>query len=608
MPEVFKIKRFFLSLMFVAMTASSFAQVSLLPEHQIIIDEITVMRDFKNENRWYYVPQRPVLLEKAPGNSKDPKPAFQLLTYQSKKDEEFYEGGMLQFSISMKIDEKNRLKILKKLKSKVGYKKAPLLSLVPLPFKLADATIYDAEGKYLTRKPQAPGLAPAYVTGALPFQIQLDKFGAQLYSALVNKENSGVGVLTTLTYDGIIPPAGFKVTVDWDQTYKNFSKNNKLRVAFGNMFSGVEVGVGVSKEKIRKELLSNECIKVESLANEKFTQKDIDKYLDPILTRIYSEMIDKIKAPAEIDPSKNDEENSLEKCFFPLRVETSVVLKDIKKVRKGKETIVLNHISTVTRKTACGSFIGINDYPESIKSKLIRSMPLNSWASAYLMLPAVNNAPDMHLNSVTMTANVVDSKGKPIATLNDTARWSPQNPDFWKNKDGENVGSLKFPLLALFKKHNNKIEEIRKEYQFKVEVNISQKLRNMNSINITYNTPLFNGDLPLAAPVDLVENFVVDVSALTFGKQDLKKVKLVFTEDRNKMEYSFSAKKSEDRSVVFIIKSPKHSKKQEKILPKITFDSRNKRNIPWEHNGKDMRKMDSYLMLFDSDWQKEDSN
>lgn len=606
MPAVFKIKRIFFSLIFAAISVSSFAQVSLLPEHMEVIDEVTVMRDFKNENRWYYVPQKPVLLEKAPEDAKDPKPAFQLLTYQSEQDEKLYEGGMLQFSISMKIPEKSRLNILKRLKTKVGYKKAPLISLAPLPFKLADATIYDAEGKYLTRKPQAPGLAPAYVTGALPFQIQLDKFGAQLYSALVDKQNAGVGVLTTLTYDGIIPPAGFKVTVDWDQTYKHLSKNNKLRIAFSSILSGFEVGV--SKEKISKELISNECIKVESLTNEKITQSEIDKYLEPILSRISAEMIDKIKAPMEIDPSKQKDENSLEKCFFPFRVESSLVLKNIKNVRKGSEVITLNQITTVTRKTACGSFIGINEYPESIKPSLIRTMPLNSWASAFLMLPAINNAPDMHLNSVTMTANVVDSNGKPVPTLNDTARWSPQHPDSWKNKDGENVGSLKFPLLALFDKHNNKIEEIRKEYQFKVEVNIAQKLKNLSSINITYNTPLFNGDLPLAAPVDLVENFVVDASALTFGQQNLKKVKIILTEGKNKMEYSFSSKKAEDRSVIFIIKSSQHSQTPEKILPKITFDSKDQRNIPWEHNNKDLRESDSflYLMLFDSDWQKEE--
>lgn len=594
---------------------TSFGQVSLLPGHNITVDGIVdragnkasynVIRDYKKENRWYYVPIKPLLLERAPSNRENPKPAFQLVTYQAKKDSDLYEGGILQFTATMAISENEVSQIEKAIKRKLGLSISP--TVIPLPYHKAEATLYDASGNRSAEAPKTPGLAPAFVTGTLPFQLKLDNFGSDLYSALVDSKNGGVGVLMVLTFEGILPPAGFKITVDWDMTYKHISSSSETKVAIGTFFCGLDVNV--SKTKIREELVSASCIKIESTTNEAVTDEVIDKYLDPVLARIQKELIEKIKTPEIIDPKNRDKPDFMKKCFSPISVSTSVVMKDFKIVRKGTETFEFNQAVIVDRKTACGAFIGINSYPESVKKNLIRVMTLDSWASAFLLLPGVQNTPELHLNAVSMTANVVDAKGNAINTLSDTASWKASSPNSWKDKDGDDTGNLKFPLLSLFKKHNNKIEEIRKEYQFKVDVKIEQQLgRNLHTVRTTYFTPLFDGDLPMAAPVDLVDNIIVDASLLTFSRSGLKKANILIREEgsNEKLEHTFTARNIAESSIVFIVDAARDGKPPKELLATIKFDTQAARNIPWEYNGKNLRELDPslYFLLFDSDWEK----
>ena len=587
----------------------SVAQVSLLPEHTITVNGVTLIRDAKKDTRWYYVPERPHLLERNPSDASDPRPSFQLVTYQARQNADLYEGGMLQFSVSMAISAKEKANLETELRKKLRLKRGDLLTIAPLPYHKAEATLYGAGGEITAWGGMAPGLAPAFVTGALPFQLKLDKFGADLYSGLVDKKDSGVGVLMTLAFDGLLPPAGFKVTVNWDQTFKYISNSSETKVALGSYFSGIDIGI--SKTKIREELVSNSCIKVESLTNESVTDEKIDRYLDPVIAKIQTELIEKIKAPEKIDLASRNKPDFMDKCFFPLKVDITVTMREVTQVRKGSETFEFNESVIVERKTACGTFIGINSYPENVKKALIRAMPLDSWASAFLLLPGVENTPELHISSVNMTANVVDAKGNSVETLSDTARWSSDSPFAWKNKDGEETGSLKFPLMALFDKHNKNIEAIRKEYRFKVDVQIEQNFGGVGKISTTktsYFSPLFDGDLPLSAPVDLVDNIIFDVSALTFGSDNgLKKLRIQVKKGKSgeKLEYTFPPRNSDELSVVFIVESAKEDTQVEELIGSVNFDSVAGKRIPWEHNGKNLREVDSSLafMLFDSDWE-----
>ncbi|MEW6711854.1 MAG: hypothetical protein AB1403_18675, partial [Candidatus Riflebacteria bacterium] len=180
------------------------------------------------------------------------------------------------------------------------------------------------------------------------------------------------------------------------------------------------------------------------------------------------------------------------------------------------------------------------------------------------------------------------------------------NSATWKNKDGDEVFSLQFPLMSLFDKHNNKISEIKKEYSFKVDVIIEQKLAKLNTVKVSFSVPMFDGDLPLPPTVDLVDNIVFDTSALTFSENGLKKVKMLVKSGKETLEFSMPEKNKDETTVVFIVPAAaKEVEKVEKLIPTITFISKEKRDIKWRDNGKDLRETDPslYYMFFDSDWE-----
>ncbi|HNX74907.1 MAG TPA: hypothetical protein PLM07_18530 [Candidatus Rifleibacterium sp.] len=583
------------------------AQVSLLPEHNRIIDGVTLLRDSHNAARWYYIPERPVLLERNPSDKNDPRPVFQLMTYQAAN--QAYEGGVLQFCVSLGLTEARRKSIetsLKNLPEMKGLK----VSLAPLPFHKAEAFLFDAAGLMNSEGTQAPGLAPAYITGALPFQLNLKKFDADLYSALVDTSGGGVGVLMKLGFEGVLPPAGFQVTIDWDQTYDFVSENKETRVALGTCNFGVDIGI--SKTKIRETLISNGCMKVESLTNEAVTNETIDRYLDPVIEKLQQTLIAKIHPPEKIDLESRSKPDSFSRCFFPAKSSVVIETKSRQDVKTGSETFIFNQSVVVERHTSCGAFIGINAYPESVKKRLVTTMPLDSWASAFLLLPGVENSPELHIRSVSMSAEVVDHKGRPLSSgLSDTATWSAEKPAAWLNRDGDETGSLKFPLMALFKAHDNDIDAIRKEYHFKVDVSIFQSFSGGKLLEIkkTCQVPIFDGDLPLPPAIDLVDPVVFDVSALSFSNSGLKKVRIQMKPEgsSDRFDYTFPQRKGDETSVIFLVASPVAGadERPAQLLPTITFETAGNK-VLWQNNDKDLRAIDPnlYFMLFDSDWEK----
>lgn len=598
-----------LLLLGMALSLPAFGQVSLLPEHRVEIDGISLMRDHNNVNRWYYVIDSPRLLERNPQNQQDPRPAFQFMTYQSLKDDKVFEGGLLQFSVSMRLPEKSKDELLKKLKKQLKVSGKSRIDLAPLPFKLAKANLYDAEGKSLISVPYTPGIVPPYITGALPFQMKLTKFGADLYGALVDSGNTGVGVLIQMTYEAMLPPAGFKVHLDYDQTWKYLSEKSDLRLQIGGWLIGADVGI--EKTKIREELEQNRCIRVESLTHEKVSSEMLDKYMDPIIKKICDEVFAAVSVPDSINPELGEGPDMLDNCFLPFKAGIKIELKDYKIVRKITEEHDFSFSTIVEHATACGTFIGINGYPDEVKNKLVSVMPLNGWASAYLVLPEIDDSEELNLVGVTISAAVIDKKGQVVQNLEDIATWNPNAETSWKNTSGNEVYSLKFPLLALFKKHNDEIMVIREEYSFKISVTVKQKLDKPNVVRIDYTTPLFDGDLPLAEPVELVENLIFDLSLLDFSSPEgLKKMKIVIPSGKNKLERTITAKSPDSKVVVFMLPGGK-SEKNEEVTAQITFDearSRGKRNLPWAKNGQNLRKLDPslYFILFDSDWKPVD--
>ncbi len=580
-----------------------YSQVSLLPEHCLTIDDITVLRDVKVPSRWYYVPRSPELLEKDPGNPVDPRPAFQLMTYQKEVKGKIEEGGTLQFAVSLRISKEDSEKIKRKLKTKRLISSKDFVDLVPLPFRMANAVLYDASGKSAFKAPNMPGLTPPYITGALPFQLKLDQVGSDLYNALIQEKNNGVGVLLQLVFSGVLPARQFKVTVDYEQTFKYLKENRKLQATLGNFLLGADFTL--EREKIRDELLNNHCIQIDSINNASIKDNFIDDYLDSILARISSELFEKVEPPASIDTSSQGQENLLANVFFAGNIQVETKMIAYERVAKKKETIDFSNNVTVERKTACGTFIGINKYSEELKGRLVSTMPLNNWASAFLLLPEVSASPEMNLLGVSMTATVVDKQGQKAYDLNDSATWDCDSPASWKNRYGESYYSLKFPLMSLFKKHDNDIEAIKNEYSFKINVIISQKLDLLNNIDINYSTPLFNGDLPLSHPVNLVESVVFDLSLIDFSNEGFKKATIKVFQNGKTYRKTIYAQKSAEKTIAVIVPAVEEENQlKSELSASVILEKKSSREkLIWKYNDKDLRQIDPslYFIIFETD-------
>ena len=62
----------------------------------------------------------------------------------------------------------------------------------------------------------------------MAFLLELTSNGTDVYEKMT-RGNTGVPVHVEFIYQGLTPKAGFRVTVDWDQTYRHYSRDEKFR-------------------------------------------------------------------------------------------------------------------------------------------------------------------------------------------------------------------------------------------------------------------------------------------------------------------------------------------------------------------------------------------
>ncbi|MBF0547037.1 MAG: hypothetical protein HQM08_21530 [Candidatus Riflebacteria bacterium] len=606
-----------------------FSQVSLDPTlSQVVtftndqqkVEEITVIRDMKNPFRWFYVPSKPRLAEyKNEKNEQFPK--FNLMTYQAGDSFETNEGGILQFSVNLGISEAAVSQIKKKIVEKSLASNTTQLSLTPLPIVEASARIYGMDGKQFANSYDVPGIAPTFANSAMPIQVNLNRMGAETYASMVTHKNSGVGVLYTFKFEGCLPPAGFKVTIDWDQTYSAVEKDKGIRVALESCFCGLSVDV--SKQKIRKDLINNKAVSVESTTNEAVTDEKLNKYLDPIINRLCREMFDDIEPPAKIESPLvgNNSGNLLTDWFPSLKIEFVSRMKEVKKRSHQKEVIIMNQSVILEKTTCCGGFIGVGDYSEAVRNSCVTVMKPGSWAKAYLILPAVGVDANLNISTINILASIVASNGNTLEKIGiKSASWSKSAPSYWVS-NGSSTAYLAFPLAGNFESCGDNTELINKNFKIKVNVVISQTLSSGNNfINVTYLCPMFNGALPLSTPVDLVDTIVLDGSLLSFGEKlsdqgllDSVSVKLQPKLNSKPISITLNAA----RPVEYVLVEAGSKDKPNPIIPTIKFKVKGSakeppKDVSWSGNldnlgkPKDLRTREQGLnvILLDEDWVK----
>ncbi len=509
-------KLFLITLCLLLVSVSGvFAQASLADGDQFDVtikveghqENVTVVRDAIRPEQWYYVPNKPRLVEKKEG--KNAVPVFSLVKYQAKdpaNPENLLEGGVLQAAVSLALPDDALAQLRKEIAKFTEIEEKKVL-LSPLSMSNAKIAVYGPGGEIMGEAPIAPDIGPSFANQAIPLQINLTRLGADFSDALV-KTGGGIFITYVFDYNGLTPKCGFKITVDWDQTYKHFSTNTKAKASYGAFFWGGNAQADIST--VRDELMTSKCVNVESIAGEAFKPEDIDKYLMPILESINKEIFN-IEAPAKVEPAKAADP-ALPSRRWGFSGAVSFSLKSVKDVKKGKTSYSMNRQFIVPRQTIAGGFIGIGGYSKEIQEKLIVQMPHGNWASAWYSLPDVGSAESVGVTEVSITVKVLDEAGKAVAKVpQQNAKWTV-SAGAWKDAKGNERNSLMFALAELFSKTKDT-----SKLSYEQKIDVTQKTGNKTSkTTFVSKQPIFDGEAAVSTPMSNIECVEVNGSLLAW--------------------------------------------------------------------------------------------
>lgn len=517
----------FILLLCLHYTPALLAQASLASED--IIDDVsvksssgeqltyTLVRDAIQKDQWYYFPTQARLYEiKSAGGATEPE--FTLLKYQynnPQKPGELLEGGIIQFAIVLSPDNTSLSQLKSTLLVKTGN---PRVRLGALPMKEASVKLVTPKGEFLAEGSETAGIAPLLATQKMVFSLTLSKIGTDIYDALVNS-NTGMGVVVNFTYTGLTPPAGFKITVDWDESYKFFSKNEVTRAKVGGMYSWFCGSAEYKKEKqqIVKELKESKCIKVEAITGENFNDSMLYKYIDPILQKITAELfntsdfnnrLDSMLVAASLSPDtagpRRKQDGSLLN-FLNVSVGKSVAIKDIRMVKKGRQEFNFNIKQLVERKSLAGGFVGLGRYPKAVKDKLAILIAGGKWESAYFILPPITDDDDIGIKKIGLEIKLTN-KGRYYS--GQVFNWT--KTEGWTDRNGTKRTVAAFPLIELAKEDP---EMKGKAFELKMSINSGN-----DEFTVIQEIPAGNTENNVALPMSIVDMVKVDPDLLTFRK------------------------------------------------------------------------------------------
>jgi len=581
---------------------AAWAQASLAAENMVddivitvdgVKEAVSVVRDGVESNQWYYIPNKPRLVELVDVKTKEKTPMFHILKYQAKdpKDttgKEMIEGGILQMAVNLALGQDGVNQIKEQLAKKFPQADKNKMRLGCLPVKDGKIAIYGPGGEELGEAPQAPDIAPTFANQSIPVQIKLNKVGADVMDALC-KGGGGIPIYFQLTYQGLTPPAGFKVECDWDQTFKHVSSEIKAKAELNTPWVGVNAEF--SHAKVRENLETNKCMKIEVIAGEQFKAEDIDKYLEPVIEKIGKELFE-IEAPEKIDPAKaNDVSLPTSGRFFNAGCNMS--FKDVEKRKKGKTTWDMRRQQIMDRTTVVGGLIGIGQYSKAVQDKCITIMPPGNWASAFYSLPDVGNAADIGVTSIDLTVKMVDAKGGQIKGIpQETVKWT-KDTGTWKDAKKNDRDTISFAMQGVYAQKGFDPNKCFYNMDMKI-VQIAGK--KTSTIAIKDQCPLTDGQIPVVAPLSSVTpvTFIAAGKGLTWAPDaydppldngpaasDLKTIGISLKTAKPVKQYSGTFIQAD--MLTFLIENEKGKEFAAPIDATITFNGKAKKVLTYKN-------------------------
>lgn len=471
-------------------------------------ERCSVIRDANDRSLFYYVPNRPRLAER------DGEPIFHLLKYSRKKaagSSKLVQGAILQFAVTLALP----LEIQEALKTEIARRfrlEAGKVVLTCLPMKSASMAFYTPKGEFLGESVQSPGIAPTFASQEIPVLVQLTELGADVYNELL-QGRTGIPALSDFTFEGLTPSCGIKVTINWLQCQAHLSAAAEIKGSGAYKMIGASLTGGM--ETAFEAMVQKKAVTVETLAGEALPPDQMQKYMGMVMDMIMAELAE-VNPPPKVDPTKLGDTPVSAPEGMGLTVGGGFKIKSATTVRKGTTTFDLTSRLLAERRTSCGGFIGIGGYPEKIRETLITVLPEGDWPNAHFSLPVVGNAAAVGVSSVDLTIGIVDPDGKTPAKgapQSESVKWTAASPQ-WRRDDAV-VSSIVFPLMGLKKVQGSNLYKLK----FRVTARITYTLDNRTIlVEVAQLEPLFNGDLPVADPLALVD-IVTIANSFTFGPE-----------------------------------------------------------------------------------------
>ncbi|KQR29877.1 hypothetical protein ASF91_13535 [Rhizobium sp. Leaf155] len=408
------------------------------------------------------------------------------------------------------------------LSPRMGGGVAAQIRISALPINSATVSLFSPDAK-LAGRAEGTGTAPTFAAQQMAFSLPLTNVGVEVYDALTNS-STGVPVVVQYTYNGLTPPAGFKVKINYRNALEHYSKDEQFR-ARASYYGWVSASVSSQNTSIRDELISSGAIEVTMIDGTNFAPARLDAYLQPILKRINDQVLENSKPPPPVSPAAAQAPNA--DGYFG-GAGYSVATKSVSQLKILTEEIDFRQQSIVERSTIASGFIGIGNYPADVRTGLKITVDGTSLPSAYVAFPSIPPAIQKVQLEVTLEA-----RGTKFATRTYVHELNGSWIDLANGKIADRIG---FSLAAVEQKFGKSALD---EAQFLIRKTISTA---NDSITFTDRAPAREG----AGAVSLqnrVAGFQLRGSQLTFRQMggDLVRMELTAKSAETEKSYAFEA-------------------------------------------------------------------
>lgn len=350
--------------------------------------DVTVVRDAREVNQWYYVPSSPILVTNNVNGIN--VPVFSLLRYDyadPNNGQTINTAGLLNFAVRLSLPpeatEGLKAALIQEVRKRNGQISADAVRVAALPVISATTSIFNSDNR-LVGTAEGTGIAPTFASQHMAFSMPLTDVGVPVFEALV-KTPAGIRTAVQYNYYGLTPPAGFKVKLNYRNAFDHYSKNEQFR-ARASYYGFFSASAASDRTTIREGLVNSGAMTIEIIDSQNFTIEKIDAYLQPILKRINDQILETQKPPVAIDPAQAPPPSG--GGYFGSAA-YSVAMKEVSKVKTQVEEIDFRQQSIVERSTVASGFIGIANYSEAIKQQLFTAVDGVVQKSAYIAFPEV---------------------------------------------------------------------------------------------------------------------------------------------------------------------------------------------------------------------------